>query len=191
MSAEAVAEAVRAYHEEMNRQNHARRAQIDADRQALPKIERAIKGIMAAIEDGMYQPAMKARMAELERQKAEIETRLRDTPADLPDVNPNVAEIYRRKVTRLADALADSQASQEAASAIRSLIGDVVLTPGERRGEVNATLRGELLAILEIASGGNTPRTAVPGVITNAVASPRFEPTALRAHTRACRSGAV
>jgi hypothetical protein len=121
----------------------------------------------------MYQPAMKARIAELERQRAEIETRLRDTPADLPDVNPNVAEIYRRKVTRLADALADSQASREAASAIRSLIGDVVLTPGERRGEVNATLRGELLAILAIASGGHTPRTAVPGIITNVVASPR------------------
>jgi DNA invertase Pin-like site-specific DNA recombinase len=173
VSAEAIAEAVRAYHEEMNRQNHARRAQTDAHRQALPKIERAIKGIMAAIEDGMYQPAMKARMAELERQKAEIEARLRDAPADLPDVNPSVAEVYRRKVARLADALGDNQASQEAASAIRSLIGDVVLTPGERRGEVNATLRGELLAILDIASGGNTPRTAAPGVITNAVAGPR------------------
>jgi hypothetical protein len=158
---------------EMNRQNHARRAEVDADRQALPKIERAIKGIMAAIEDGMYQPAMKARMAELERQRAEIETRLRETPADLPDVNPNVAEIYRRKVTRLADALAESEASREAASAIRSLIGDVVLTPGERRGEVNATLRGELLAILAIASGDSSRRTAVTGVITNAVASPR------------------
>ena len=94
---------------------------------------------------------------------------------DLPFLH--VAEIDRRKVMRLADALADSQANQEAASAIRSLIGDVVLTPGERRGEVNATLRGELLAILDITSGGHTPRTAVPGVISNAVASPRFEPT--------------
>ena len=44
VSAEAVAEAVRAYHEEMNRQNHERRAQTDADRHALPKIERAING---------------------------------------------------------------------------------------------------------------------------------------------------
>jgi DNA invertase Pin-like site-specific DNA recombinase len=174
VSAEAVAEAVRAYHQEMNRQNHERRAQTDTDRQALPKIERAIKGIMAAIEDGMYQPAMKARMAELEGQKAELETRLRKAAPDLPDVNPNIAEVYRQKIERLADALADSQASQEAASAIRSLIGGVVLTPGERRGEVNATLSGELLAILDIASGGNAPRTAVPGVITNAVASPRL-----------------
>ena len=90
---------MRAYHQEMNRQNHDRRAQTDADRHALPKIERAITGIMAAIEDGMYQPAMKTRMAELERQRAEIEARLREASADLPDVNPNVAELYRRKVS--------------------------------------------------------------------------------------------
>jgi site-specific DNA recombinase len=90
----------------MNRQNHARRAQTDADRQMLPKIERAIKGIMAAIEDGMYQPVMKVRMAQLEAQKTEVEARLRAAPADLPDVNPNVAEVYRREVMRLADALA-------------------------------------------------------------------------------------
>jgi site-specific DNA recombinase len=124
----------------------------------------------------MYQPAMKARMTELERQKAEIEARLRGAAADLPDVNPNVAEVYRRKVMCLAEALADVRANQEAAAAIRSLIGEVVLTPGERRGEVHGTLRGELLAILEMAGGGNASRTAVPGVITNVVASPRNHP---------------
>jgi len=172
VSAEAVAEAVRAYHQEMNRQNHERRAQTDADRHALPKIERAINGIMAAIEDGMYQPAMKARMAELEQQKSEIEARLSHATPELPDVNPNIAEVYRRKVVRLADALGESPASQEAAAAIRSLIGDVVLTPGEQRGEVHATLRGELMAILEFAYCGNAPRTAVSRVITNAVAGP-------------------
>lgn len=58
-----------------------------------------------------------------------------------------MAKICRRKVARLAEALANSEASQEAASAIRSLIGHVVLTPGGRRGEVHATLRGGLMAI--------------------------------------------
>ena len=38
VSTEAVAEAVRAYHEQMNRQKQARRAQMDGDRQALTKI---------------------------------------------------------------------------------------------------------------------------------------------------------
>jgi hypothetical protein len=66
VSAEAVAAAVREYTEEANRQNHERRPQAEIDHRALEKIERGIKSIMAAIEDGMYQPAMKARMCELE-----------------------------------------------------------------------------------------------------------------------------
>jgi hypothetical protein len=188
VSAEAVAEAVRAYHSEMNRQNQARCAQSDADRNALRKIERAIRGIMIAIEDGMYQPAMKTRMTELEQQKVEIEERLREAAPDLPDVNPNIAEVYRRKITRLADALADGRAGPEVAAAIRSLIGDVVMTPRERRGEVNATLSGELIAILDITSGRSAARTALPEVITNAVASPRYEPPA-GSHTYRDRGG--
>jgi site-specific DNA recombinase len=170
VSAEAVAEAVRAYHEETNRQNQARRAQAEADRKALAKIERAIAGIIAAVEDGLYQPTMKARLAELERQKAEIEARLRAAEPELPDVNPNVAELYRRKVRHLAEALAEDPSSQEAAIALRSLIGEVVLTPGEKRGEVNATLRGELMGILDFANDGNAPGTIV---ITKVAAGPR------------------
>jgi hypothetical protein len=38
VSAQAVAEAVRGYHEEPNRQKQKRRAQTAADRQALPKV---------------------------------------------------------------------------------------------------------------------------------------------------------
>ena len=79
------AAAVRAYAEETNRQNHERRAQSETSRRALEKIERSIKGIMDAIEDGMYQAAMKARIEELVQQKAEIDARLAEAPADLPD----------------------------------------------------------------------------------------------------------
>ncbi|SNB79904.1 hypothetical protein SAMN07250955_1247 [Arboricoccus pini] len=49
ISSEAIAEAVRAYAEEMNRLNHDRRAQAESDHRALRKSERAIAGIMAAI----------------------------------------------------------------------------------------------------------------------------------------------
>lgn len=89
VSAEAVKQAVRAYVEETNRLNHQRRAQQDTDRRALAKIERAIAGIISAIEDGMYQPSMKARMDELEGQKAEINARMAETPLDVPDVQPS------------------------------------------------------------------------------------------------------
>jgi hypothetical protein len=69
-------------------------------------------GILGAIEDGMYQPAMKD--SELEQQKAEIEKRLAEAPADVPDVHPNIAEHYRAKVIRLAETLAEPESNGEA-----------------------------------------------------------------------------
>jgi len=169
-----VAAALRSCVEQTNHENHERRAREEADRAALIRIERGIRGIMQAIEDGMYQPSIKARMNELERQKADIEARLNEAPADIPDVHPNVAEIYRRKVRELTETLAHPETRDEAAEAIRSLVGQVVLTPGEGRGVVKARLSGELMAILDFAAGRRPPPR--PEVITTAVAGPRFEP---------------
>jgi len=171
VSPEAVAAAVRAYAGEINRQNHERRAKAEADRRVLEKIERSVKGIMDAIEDGMYQPALKARMEELEQQKTEIEARLAEAPADLPDLHPNIAEHYRAKVIRLAETLAEPESNGEARENIRGLVGEVVITPGEKRGESHAILRGELMAILDLATGRRRPQR--PEVITNVLACPR------------------
>ena len=173
VSSEAVAAAVRAYHDELNRLKQERRAQNSFDRQALAKVERAIASVIDAIEAGLYQPSMKARMAELEQQKAEIVARMEMVEPVLPDVNPNIAEIYRRKVACLTDGQVNLETNMEAAMAIRSLIGDVVLNPGEKRGEVHATLRGELMAILDPAAGRNTPGTLPSRAITGVGGSPR------------------
>jgi site-specific DNA recombinase len=46
-----------------------------------------------------------------------------------------------------------------------------VIIPGDKRGESHATLRGELMAILDLAAGRRrSPKTEV---ITNALACPR------------------
>ncbi|WP_409998339.1 zinc ribbon domain-containing protein [Bradyrhizobium sp. SZCCHNR3109] len=174
VSSEAVAEAVRAYAEEMNRLNHDRRARAETDHRALQKIERAVAGVMAAIEDGLYQPSMKARIDELERQKAEITQRLSEGPADIPDMHPNIANVYRKNVGRFTEALADPDGGREAAEALRSLIGEIVLTPGTKRGEVHAELRGELMGILEFSNTQENQRSSL--VMPAVAACPRFEP---------------
>src|SRR5690606_17613597 len=137
------------------------------DARALEKIDRAIAGIMTAIEDGLYQSAMKARMAELERQKAEIAARMADAPLPVPDVHPGIAEAYKRQVERLVEALEDPETRLDASQAIRSLIERIVLHPGTKLGEVHATLHGALMGILEFAQG--TPRPAATGVTTMVV----------------------
>ena len=139
VSTEMVAEAVRAYAEEMNRLNRDRRAQMEGHPQGAYPSGEGHSGILAAIEDGMYQPSMKARMDELERQKAEITERMAEAPVDIRDLHPNIAHLYRLRVERFTDALDDPDGGRQAAEALRSLIGEIVLTPGDRRGEVAAT----------------------------------------------------
>ncbi|MBC8674224.1 hypothetical protein H2136_18725 [Aeromonas hydrophila] len=73
-------------------------------------------------------------MDELERQKAEIVTRQLQVPPDTPDVHPNIASIYHKRVERFTDALHDDDDGRIAAEELRSLIEEVVLLPGEKRG---------------------------------------------------------
>ncbi|MDX8510248.1 recombinase family protein, partial [Mesorhizobium sp. VK22E] len=165
-----MAEAVRAYAQETNRLNQERRAQGEQDRKALDKIDRAIAGIMAAIEDGLYQPSMKARMEDLERQKAEVTACLAMAPTDVPDLHPNIANLYRKRVEQFTQTLADHEDGRRAAEALRSLIGEIVLTPGDKRGEVHAELSGELFGILKFANPEQNQR--FDDVMTKGVAGP-------------------
>jgi hypothetical protein len=47
----------------------------------------------------------------------------------MPDIHPNIADAYRRKVERLAETLRDPDTKLEAVTALRSIIGRVVLNP--------------------------------------------------------------
>ena len=188
MAPEVAAEAMRAYAEEMNRLNRERRTNADGWRAELSKVERAIATIIAAIEDGLYQPSMKVRMAELETRKAELIALLTAGPATVPDLLPSVAELYRRKVERLAQTLNQIEDRTEAAAAIRTLVEKITLKPGPKRGVIDATLHGDLATILEWIErqgiGGstktNTPGAERSGVSVSVVAGARFELTTFR-----------
>jgi hypothetical protein len=88
----------------------------------LVKAAKATTGIIAAIEDGLYQPSMKSRMEELERQKAELTARLAEASGKDPDILPNGCGVYR---------------GREDYPAARP-----------NRGEIDATLHGDLRTIL-------------------------------------------
>lgn len=65
-----------------------------------------------------------------------------DAPQDVPDIHPGIAEIYRRKIAALLEALNDPETRLDASSDIRSCVGKIVLHPDEKRGEVHANLHG-------------------------------------------------
>ena len=183
MAPEAADAAVRAWAEETNRLNRERSASSEAERKELADVEKNIEGIVDAIQDGAYSAVLKERLHKLEARKEELTKRLATVPAEIPDIHPNVAGVYRRKVARLANALGKPEERDAAAAAIRGLIDGIVLTPGEKRGELQVTLRGELGRILEwTGTGAEKEKTDTPisGMSVSVVAGAGFEPTTFR-----------
>lgn len=84
-------------------------------------------------------------------------------------MHPGIADIYRRRVARLAETLDDPETRLEAAAAIRSIVGRIVLTLGEKRGEMLATLHGELMGILDFVR--DAPPAAAGPLVMSSVAS--------------------
>ncbi len=63
--------------------------------------------IMSERPGGFVGISIQAKLDELERRKAALETDIAGAPAAAPRLHPNLAEIYRQKVGNLQDALAD------------------------------------------------------------------------------------
>jgi site-specific DNA recombinase len=108
--------------------------------------------IIRAIEDGVYQPSMKARMAELEAEKMALEERLAAPEQPKVGLHPNLAGVCRQKVAALEQALADPEIKAEAAEIMRGLIGQITLTPDEDGG-----LEGALAGVLALATNDKRP----------------------------------
>ena len=183
MAPDVAAEAVRAWVEETNRLNRERYASGEADRKELADIEKKMATMITVIEDGGYVKGMIDRLREMEARQEELKERFAKVPAEIPDIHPNIAGIYRHKVARLAEALRKPEERNAAAAAIRGLIERIVLTPGAKRGDLEITLRGDLGTILEwTGSGAEKEKTDTPasGMSVSVVAGAGFEPATFR-----------
>jgi site-specific DNA recombinase len=175
LAPEVVAEAMRSYAQETNRLNRARASAGDAHRSELEKISRSIREILALVEDGAGSRTLITRLRELESREEELQTSLAMAPAVVPEIHPNVAELYKRKVERLSDALADPSERDDAFHVIRGLIDQIVVSPGASRGQVELALKGELGTILDWATQKqNTHHAAAAGMSVSVVAGTGF-----------------
>jgi site-specific DNA recombinase len=157
MAPDVAAEAMRAYAEETNRLNAERRATLAADHAELAAIPQKITEIITMIEEGGGTRAMVDQLRELEAREDELNERLAQAPADIPDLHPNFAGICHQKVERLTEALERPEERDEAAAAIRDIIERITLSPGPGRGKIDATLHGDFRMILEWTHRRRTP----------------------------------
>jgi site-specific DNA recombinase len=184
LAPELVEEFARAYQEEVNRLAAEKARTRTEDEGRLEAVRRKIASLIRAIEDGLYEPSMKVRMAELEAEKAALEERLASAPA-APKIrlHPNLPGLYREKVAKIEEVLADPEIQAEAAVIIRSQIEKITLTP-DADGRLEVLLQGDLARILEICEAGDRkdqrPGTKIPGRGLSVVAGAGFEPATFR-----------
>ena len=176
MQPDAVAAFVAAFGREMNAKRGiatTQRAQLQAERTAL---QRKLEGLYDAIAEGLRTPGLKQKLEELEGRLTEIDVAL-SAPGPTPvRLHPNLAELYRRKVTGLAATLEDPEIRTEALEAVRALIHQVTVHVGAEG--VTLDLVGALTAMLDLAQPGATQGVDVCSV--KVVAGVGFEPTTFR-----------
>ena len=98
MAPKVAATAMRAYAEETNRLNRARRSNGDAWRVELEKTERELEKAVDAILAGIPPLKLKDRIEMLEA-RAELTALLAEAPDDVPDILPTASQIYAKKVS--------------------------------------------------------------------------------------------
>jgi hypothetical protein len=135
---------------------------------------RQIRNLLELIKDGHGRAAMAAELRDLERRQEDLVRQIAMTgvPEPVPILHPSLPDLYRRRVEALEAALSDPATAMAATEALRELVDAILVFPGERRGEVSVSLRGDLAAFLHAAelpegvtvtvSGGADSKKAAP-----------------------------
>src|SRR5215207_5238499 len=80
--------------------------------------------------------------------REQLEAKLAAMEEPPPLLHPEMARVYRTKVTELAKALQEPDSRSEATEALRGLVDAIVLTPDQGGEALQIDLRGNLAAML-------------------------------------------
>ena len=184
---ELIAAFVEEYRKAFNAAAGDRSNALDHARRELKQVEKKIAGILSAIEDGLYHPSMKAKMADFESRKAQLTVSIEDTPEPPAlRLHPRLSDLYREKIANLSQALQEPGLRLEATQILRSLITEIRMVPAPgATGGHEIELIGELAGILALSEADMTkpPRSARAGAglgSESVVAGAGFEPAAFR-----------
>jgi site-specific DNA recombinase len=118
------------FHREINRLRSDMNAARITKRAELEHVERRIRRIVELItEDDAPLRALKQELVTLEARQLTLQQEVAETGATAPLIHPNLAELYRRRVAQLHEALRDNATRDEAFELIRSLIEEIRLVP--------------------------------------------------------------
>jgi site-specific DNA recombinase len=145
----------REYTRELNRLRMAQRGGLSRARHELARVERELRQLVQAIKDGLPPHTIKNEFVSLEAQREDLERQVQ-APEPQPLLHPNMADVYRDKVTSLCVALEQGdRVRTEAHEAIRGLIEAIELKPDG--STLGITLKGNLAGMLTLAQNKKRP----------------------------------
>ena len=154
MAPEVYAVFVRGFTAAWNAEQKGRAVAQEGQREELKRVDKKIGNLVGVIGESGGSAAILAALKEAEARKAALEAELAAVEAPAPRLMPNLAELYRAKVTDLQEALAGQDAAA-AREQIRALIEAVVLipSPDDPKAPLAIEVHGELGAMLALGSG--------------------------------------
>ena len=167
MAPELVEEFARAVQKEINLQRREDDALRDAKKRELTEVARKLDGLIDAIADGLRAPGLQQRLDELEARRAELDQDLAIVPATPVRLHPNLAQVYRRQVERLQDALNEPEIWDEALQILRGLVERVSISPAENGLEVEIV--GEIAKMVELGIENKAKRATLDETMTRSV----------------------
>jgi site-specific DNA recombinase len=88
-----VAEFIREFHAEINRQRRDAELSLGLKRRELEETCRRLDGLIEAIADGFRAPRRQAKLDELEQSKAKLQSQIDGAPTPSTRLHPNLAEL--------------------------------------------------------------------------------------------------
>ena len=116
---------------EVNRLRMERGADLTAMRDELPRIDRELSRLLAALKAGGPIQAIVNDMKRLEARKAELTEKLANADETPPLLHPNMAALYAQRIAELTENLRHEDSRAQAAEILRSLVDQVTLVPEE------------------------------------------------------------
>jgi site-specific DNA recombinase len=162
---------------EMNRLRGQHRATLVSAERELARLEARRKKLIEMVMEGVPPAEVKDEMIAGAARREELVRQRQSLSEPPPLVHPQMADIYRTKVTQLAKALQEPESRSEATEALRGLVDAIVLTPERGGAALGIELRGNLAAML-----GATRKTKRPSesddlsLQVSMVAGAGFEP---------------
>ena len=103
---------------------------------------------------GFRASGLQAKLDDLEQSKARLQSEIDGAPTPSPRLHPNLAELYRKKVASLQDALVDPATKTEALEILRGLIDRLSVSAGENGFTIE--LVGEIANMVRLSTGAES-----------------------------------